>query len=56
MECSGIRKLTVMYSMVTGRVEDPLDGTQFPDQGSMKPKLVHQIELVVDQEHHRWHT
>jgi hypothetical protein len=38
-----------MYSVVSGCVEDPLEGTQLADDFRVQPKLVQQVELQVDQ-------
>jgi|ERR1711911_151786 len=44
---------TVVNSVVAGGVEYPFNGAQFPDDTSMEPKLIHQIELVVNQKNNR---
>lgn len=38
-----------MDSVVTGRVEDVLNGTQFADHFGVQPELVDQTQLVVHQ-------
>ena len=45
-----------MYSVVSGCVEDPLEGTQFADDFRVQPKLVEQVELQVDQIMRRWNN
>ena len=41
-----------MDSVVTGRIEYPFDGTQFANDTRVEPKLINQVELMVDYENH----
>ena len=55
MDAIGGEVLTVMDPVVTGRVENVFDGTQFTDDFRVEPELVHQTQLMVDQVERRRH-